>query len=99
MRRTSGAQVRGRGTAEQPPGRFERLVVAPDADALPQAAEITVPTEYFRDSTRSIITSHDSPDVPFRYSINAYRGCEHGCIYCYARPSHEWLGLSAGLDF
>jgi DNA repair photolyase len=58
-----------------------------------------IPTQYFRDSSRSLITHNDSPDVPFTHSINVYRGCEHGCIYCYARPYHEYLGLSAGLDF
>ena len=57
------------------------------------------PTEFFADATRSIITSNDSPDIPFRHSINPYRGCEHGCAYCYARPGHETLGLNAGLDF
>ncbi len=58
-----------------------------------------MPTEYFEDTTRTIITRNDSPDVPFDFSVNPYRGCEHGCIYCYARPYHEYLGLSAGLDF
>jgi DNA repair photolyase len=95
----SHPRVRGRGTAEQPPGRFERLALEPDPDALPDAEDVSVPTEYFRDTTRSLITRNDSPDVPFTYSLNPYRGCEHGCIYCYARPSHEFLGLSAGLDF
>src|SRR6202041_2978256 len=56
-------------------------------------------TLFLRDSTRSIIAFNDSPDVGFGASINAYRGCEHGCIYCYARPNHEYLGFSAGLDF
>ncbi len=56
-------------------------------------------TQFFRDNTRSILTTNDSPDIPFTYSLNPYRGCEHGCIYCYARPTHEWLSLSAGLDF
>lgn len=56
-------------------------------------------TEFFRDSSRSLMTQNDSPDLGFSYSINFYRGCEHGCIYCYARPTHEYLNLSAGLDF
>ncbi|MBL7543329.1 MAG: PA0069 family radical SAM protein [Bdellovibrionaceae bacterium] len=56
-------------------------------------------TELIKDSSRTIITSNDSPDVGFNYSINSYRGCEHGCAYCYARPTHEYLGYSAGLDF
>ena len=57
------------------------------------------PTQYFRDETRTIITRNTSPDVGFETSLNPYRGCEHGCIYCYARPTHEYLGFSAGLDF
>jgi DNA repair photolyase len=75
---------------------------APDDDACGQGEEDSadsMPTEYYRDATRSIITYNDSPDVSFRASLNPYRGCEHGCIYCYARPSHEYLVLSAGLDF
>ncbi len=58
-----------------------------------------VPTEFLVDSTRSILARNDSPDVPFTYSVNPYRGCEHGCIYCYARAYHEYLGLSSGIDF
>ncbi len=91
--------MRGRGTAEQPPNRFERLALEPDPEAFDQAADVTVPTQYFRDAARSIITRNDGPDVPFSFTLNPYRGCEHGCIYCYARPAHEYLGLSAGLDF
>ena len=58
-----------------------------------------VATEFLRDTSRSLITHNDSPDIPFSVSLNPYRGCEHGCIYCYARPTHEYLGFSAGLDF
>lgn len=58
-----------------------------------------IETRYFRDRTRSIINAVDSPDLNFKWTINPYRGCEHGCIYCYARPTHEYLGLSSGLDF
>jgi DNA repair photolyase len=89
---------RGRGAALNPTGRFERLDVELDAehaDPLPES----VKTEYFRDTTRSVITRNDSPDVGFECSLNPYRGCEHGCVYCYARPTHEYLGLSLGLDF
>ncbi|MDB6125387.1 MAG: repair photolyase [Pedosphaera sp.] len=64
----------------------------PEEDALPT-------TQFLRDHTSKIINRNDSPDVGFEYSINAYRGCEHGCIYCYARPTHEYLGFSSGLDF
>src|SRR5579885_1355497 len=56
-------------------------------------------TTYTRDSSRSIIAYNESPDIPFDRSINPYRGCEHGCTYCYARPTHAYLGLSPGLDF
>jgi DNA repair photolyase len=91
----------GRGTGQQPANRFERLHV--DEHALageePDAEARSIRTEYFVDSSRSIVAKNDSPDVGFSASINPYRGCEHGCIYCYARPSHEYLGLSAGLDF
>jgi DNA repair photolyase len=91
--------VHGRGAAENPTNRFEKIdvVVDPDGDCAP--AEDGVKTIYLRDSTRKVIAHNDSPDVGFEWSINPYRGCEHGCIYCYARPTHEWLGFSAGLDF
>jgi DNA repair photolyase len=71
---------------------------APDAPDDPLAPR-RVATELLRDTSRSIIAHNDSPDVGFDSSINPYRGCEHGCIYCYARPTHEYLGFSAGLDF
>ena len=54
---------------------------------------------FFHDTTRTIIATNDSPDVGFEASVNPYRGCEHGCVYCFARPTHEYLGFSAGLDF
>jgi DNA repair photolyase len=88
----------GRGAGYNPPNRFERLHIEPEDDAEP-AAGSPLRTEYFVDTSRTILASNDSPDVPFRYSINPYRGCEHGCIYCYARATHEYLGFSAGLDF
>ena len=56
-------------------------------------------TQFIPDASKSIIATNDSPDIPFEASINPYRGCEHGCIYCYARPTHEYLGFSAGIDF
>jgi DNA repair photolyase len=86
--------VRGRGTSEKQKGRFERLEVA-----YAQSEAQQVPTQVFRDASRSILATNDSPDVGFGVTLNPYRGCEHGCIYCYARPTHEYLGLSAGLDF
>ncbi len=100
----SRAAIRGRGASWSPANRFEKLhvdlndfdVVDVDLEAeeRPQRG-----TQYFRDGTKSVITRNNSPDVGFETSLNPYRGCEHGCIYCYARPTHEYLGFSAGLDF
>lgn len=90
--------IKGRGTAGNPANRFEQIHFERDIDWDP--AEDPAPkTQFFKDSSCSIITFNNSPDVGFSAGINAYRGCEHGCIYCYARPTHEYLGLSAGLDF
>lgn len=89
---------RGRGAASNPPNRFERISLERDADWNP--AEDPAPkTEFFCDLSQTIISRNDSPDIPYAASLNPYRGCEHGCIYCYARPTHEYLGFSAGLDF
>lgn len=88
------AGPRGRGAASNPQSRFERLEVVSEG-----APPDRVPTQFLRDDSRSIIARNESPDVPFDASINPYRGCEHGCIYCYARNYHEYLGFSAGLDF
>ncbi len=90
--------IRGRGVAENPPNRFETLQFLPDDEAR-DPDDPGPRTRFFRDTTRSIIAHNNSPDVGFEYSINPYRGCEHGCPYCFARPTHEWLGFSAGLDF
>jgi DNA repair photolyase len=90
--------IRGRGAAHNPPNRFETLEVVLDEDAR-DPEERGPRTRYLRDTTRTVIARNDSPDVGFEASINPYRGCEHGCIYCYARPTHEYLGFSAGLDF
>lgn len=97
-------KIVGRGAQIAPPNRFESTRIEADWEQLEfdeQAAldERRIPTEFFADATRSIITHNDSPDIPFRHSINPYRGCEHGCAYCYARPGHETLGMNAGLDF
>ncbi|MEJ0088202.1 MAG: PA0069 family radical SAM protein [Limisphaerales bacterium] len=87
-----------RGAADNPPNRFEKIILEPDADWNPD--EDTLPrTQFFKDHSQTIISRTDSPDVGFMTSVNPYRGCEHGCIYCYARPMHEYLGFSAGLDF
>jgi DNA repair photolyase len=100
----SRAAIRGRGASWSPANRFEKLHVDlndvdvvdvdPETEERPQRG-----TQYFRDETKSVITRNNSPDVGFETSLNPYRGCEHGCIYCYARPTHEYLGFSAGLDF
>jgi DNA repair photolyase len=92
--------IHGRGAATNPANRFETIDVVWDDAATVDPAEMPLPeTVYLRDSTRTIITTNDSPDVGMEASINPYRGCEHGCIYCFARPTHEYFGLSAGLDF
>ena len=89
--------LRGRGASWNPPNRFERIHVDrtgwldPD-DPPPQ-------TELLEDSTRSVLAFNQSPEVGFDVGLNPYRGCSHGCAYCYARPTHEYLGFSAGLDF
>ena len=90
--------MQGRGTPQNPTSRFDRLSYEPDPDLI-QDGESLRDTQVFRDKSRSLVTYNDSPDVGFEASLNPYRGCEHGCIYCYARPTHEYLGLSAGLDF
>ncbi len=92
--------IKGRGAADNPPNRFESSWYEIDPDAVGEDDEIPAPgTQFLRDATRTIIATNDSPDIGFDASINPYRGCEHGCIYCYARPTHEYLGFSAGLDF
>lgn len=89
--------LRGRGAAQNPPNRFETLAVVRDGWRDPD--DPAPATELLKDSSRSIIARNESPDVGFETSVNPYRGCEHGCSYCYARPFHEYLGFSAGLDF
>jgi DNA repair photolyase len=92
------APLRGRGPQINPPNRFEQLHVVPDPDCPPEE-QPNPRTQFFFDSTETILARNDSPDVGFMYGINAYRGCEHGCSYCFARPFHEYLGWSSGLDF
>ena len=94
--------IKGRGAASNPEGRFERIRteavddgwVGEEDEAAPRP-----PTTVVEERARSILSRNDSPDIPFEQSINPYRGCEHGCAYCYARPSHAYLNLSPGLDF
>ena len=91
-------RARGRGAQFNPPNRFERLRLEPDPECPPEERP-NPRTEFFYDSSESLLTKNDSPDVGFTYGLNAYRGCEHGCAYCFARPYHEYLGWSSGLDF
>lgn len=90
----------GRGAAINPPNRFERLHLSADpyADAEPEERPAPL-TQFFEDASESLLTKNDSPDVGFAHGLNCYRGCEHGCAYCFARPYHEYLGWSSGLDF
>ncbi len=108
-----GPAFRGRGASFNPPNRYETIRRDPFFDGWePEAAPdtggegppavqspATVPTTVTVDATRTVIARNESPDVGFDRSVNHYRGCEHGCVYCYARPSHAWLGLSPGVDF
>jgi DNA repair photolyase len=90
--------LRGRGSSSNPKNRFESVERVPEPSY--GSDEVCSPeTQFFPDHSKSIIAYNDSPDVGFDASINPYRGCEHGCVYCYARPTHEYLGFSAGLDF
>lgn len=94
----------GRGAGFNPPNRFEELHAGRPPIELEEYFELPdpdqkIPTQFYPDRSKSLLSRNDSPDLGFSYSLNPYRGCEHGCIYCYARPSHEYLGFSAGIDF
>ena len=92
--------LKGRGALSNPAGRFDRTgIEAVDDGWEREEAPESVATSVQPDRAKGVITTNDSPDIGFEQSINPYRGCEHGCIYCYARPSHAYMGLSAGLDF
>src|SRR5437588_605145 len=98
------APARGRGAGGNPPNRFERSwhELDPEADDPDRAdpdATTAPATVLIADASRTVVARNESPDIPFDASLNPYRGCEHGCAYCYARPFHEYLGYSAGLDF
>src|SRR6185503_11228696 len=97
----SDRELPGRGTADNPPNRYDPLHVEldPDPDVDQDGEPGREPTVFYRDTSKSILAENSSPDIGFTFSLNPYRGCEHGCVYCYARPTHEYLGFSAGLDF
>ena len=92
--------LKGRGALSNPPGRFDaqQITAVHDGWYLEEEPD-SIPTTLEPDRARGVITTNDSPDIPFDQSINPYRGCEHACSYCYARPSHAYMGLSPGLDF
>src|SRR5690606_22967901 len=92
----------GRSSQSNNVGRFEKISYEEDLSHFEWVDPDDIrnlKTKVFEDTTKSIVTSNDSPDLGFTYTLNPYRGCEHGCVYCYARPTHEYLGFSAGLDF
>lgn len=92
---------KGRGAVNNPTNRFDTRSVIPIEEDWTQFSEekVSVKTRLHRDKTKKLITTNKSPDLPFTQSINPYKGCEHGCIYCFARPTHSYLDLSPGLDF
>jgi DNA repair photolyase len=98
---TTGFRHKGRGALSNTSGRFEPLVreVFDDGWGSSDAPPPPLATRVMAETCRRAITRNASPDIPFDRSVNPYRGCEHGCIYCYARPTHAYLGLSPGLDF
>ncbi|MEQ9309964.1 MAG: PA0069 family radical SAM protein [Balneolaceae bacterium] len=89
---------KGRGASDNPINRFEGHYLDYDLD-IESGEKPSQKTQLFKDDTKNIISFNKSPDIPFEAGLNPYRGCEHGCIYCYARPFHEYLGFSVGLDF
>src|SRR5258706_4047640 len=92
--------LKGRGVGANPPGRFAGQVgQAVDDGWYQECVPDSIATEVRAEAARSVITHNESPDIPFAQSINPYRGCEHGCVYCYARPSHAYVDLSPGIDF
>lgn len=95
------SKPRGRGAVGQVANRFERVHVTANDESVDEVepSDRRLPTIFLTDQSQSIVSENKSPDIPFRFSLNPYRGCEHGCAYCYARPTHEYLGMSAGTDF
>lgn len=101
MTREFRKDIRGRGASSNTTSRYDHFKYEPTEEDFDNYSEekSILKTEVFKDSSRTIVSENSSPDVGLRFTVNAYRGCEHGCAYCYARPTHEYLGYSAGLDF
>lgn len=94
--------MKGRGTDLAPGNRFETTEITKDMDyyeQFPDELEKRIETTFIREHSKNVLSKNDSPDLGFGYSLNSYKGCEHGCIYCYARPSHEYWGFNQGVDF
>lgn len=98
QRNTPGHKIKARGSAHNMAGRFAKSLSFYEPDGLDSPVD-ALPTQVHFEQAKSILTKNNSPDVPFNYSVNPYRGCEHGCSYCFARPTHSYLDLSPGLDF
>ncbi|WII73533.1 PA0069 family radical SAM protein [Bdellovibrio sp. 22V] len=100
-RREFRKDIRGRGASSNVTNRYDSLKYEATEEEFDNYADekTLLKTEVLKDSSRTILSENKSPDIGFRFSVNAYRGCEHGCAYCYARPTHEYLGYSPGLDF
>jgi len=96
---STGDSIKGRGALSNQSGRYESIVKVSIDDGWRTHVDERGVTTWREDDTRTIISKNQSPDIHFDQSINPYRGCEHGCVYCFARPTHTWLGHSAGLDF
>ncbi|MBL0106976.1 MAG: radical SAM protein [Ignavibacteria bacterium] len=93
--------IKGRGSQQNLPNRFEKVYIDTSEvyEEYSDEEDRKTETVFFKDNSKTILIKNDSPDLGAGYSINPYRGCEHGCVYCYARPTHEYLGFSSGLDF
>src|SRR5579864_3180488 len=100
MHKSASADISGRGARSNESSRYDREKRGEFDDGWDILEDVPrLRTEIIRDTTRRIITRNTSPDISFNQSINPYRGCEHGCIYCFARPTHAYLGMSPGIDF